>query len=502
MILTGVRLQLRSETRLGPLPPGQFRIFDTEASNAWGEDDKGARRVHLDRFIIECGEFVTLTPLADADSRQFGLVIGNAFVVDLDERLSSSHFSEFISSEDKKSAFEQLYERLFGTFIVIIRFEVECYLYLDAGGCLSAVYSKELGIVGATAAAILPPGAYESRFQRDLYAQLDVANDGWFPSGLTAHRGVSRLLCNHRLNLQDLTPTRHWPVKASQRSDNAPETLQRLASAIQGNLCIVFDHFRAALAVTGGADSRALLSLLRDRRNQLVTYIVDTGPDSALDIYLSERIARTGGLQHRVLSPLAPDPEIERRWRFRCGDAIGGLNARIHTALRRLDDRDAIVDGSGAETARGFFWKDADSFDTRVTAEMISRRLGMPAVGEVVEATERWLEGAPKGDAFFTLDLAYLELRNSAWAYAGSYVDPPLLHFSPYISRRTIAAMFQLPIATKMEGFPQAIVRMRWPELSEIPYNRYADMRDWLRMGRRAANINRVAKKLRKLMAP
>ena len=77
------------------------------------------------------------------------------------------------------------------------------------------------------------------------------------------------------------------------------------------------------------------------------------------------------------------------------------------------------------------------------------RRMGMAVAPETFAATEHWLSQAPSGDAFFLLDLAYLELRDCPWAYAQSYVDPPLLHFSPFISRRSITAMFELPIALK-----------------------------------------------------
>jgi hypothetical protein len=384
----------------------------------------------------------------------------------------------------------------------VLKFQDGCYLYLDAGGCLSAVYSQELGIAGATAASILSSEAYDSRRDMALYRRLDVAREGWFPSGLTGHRGVSRLLCNHRLDLQAMKSERCWPVAPPQRNADEDAVLERLGAALRDNLDVVFDHYRAAIAVTGGGDSRSLLSLLRHRRDRLVTYIVDAGPGTALDIHLSQMVAEAAGLKRQVLLPLGADPENERRWHFRAGHAVGGSNAHIHTALSHLEDCEAIIDGSGGETGRCFFWKDGDSEGTVVTSDMIAQRLGMPSSREVVEATQLWLQGVPKGDAFFTLDLAYLELRNSAWAYAQSYTDPSLLHFSPYLSRRTVSAMFELPISTKRAGFPKAIILRNWPDLAAVPYNRYGDARDWMRLARKATDPRRVLKKVRKLLAP
>jgi hypothetical protein len=208
-------------------------------------------------------------------------------------------------------------------------------------------------------------------------------------------------------------------------------------------------------------------------------------------------------LRHQVLLPAKRNPEIEARWVYRCGHALGGLNAWIHTALDQLGDVEAIVDGSGAETARCFFWRKSDQIESTVSAEMIARRFGMPICAAVVDATEHWLSGTPKGDAFFTLDLAYLELRNCPWGYAQSYVDPPLLHFSPYMSRRTVSGMFELPLRAKQAShFPWAVIQLYWPQLLEAPRNKYGDARDWIRVARNLSNVKLVRKKVRKLLAP
>ena len=315
---------------------------------------------------------------------------------------------------------------------------------------------------------------------------------------------MSRLLCNHRLELDAWSASRHWPAVAPRRAENEADALAALSSAVRNNLRVILDNFRAALALTGGGDSRTLLSLVQDRRAELVTYIVQVGsPNSELDVHLSNMIAKRFGLDHRVLSPPPPDPEFERQWHFRCGHVRGGMNSHIYTALHRLGDREAIIDGLGAEVGRCFFWKQSDTAVTPLNAEAITRRFGMPLRSEFVEATDRWLAEVPKGDAFYTLDLAYHELRSCAWAYADSYVDPTLLHFSPFSSRQAVMAMYELPISAKRgQGFTRPIIELNWPELSTVPYNKYGDARDWLRVAKRALRIYSVRKKLRKIFAP
>ena len=183
-------------------------------------------------------------------------------------------------------------------------------------------------IAGSTAAAILPPGEYEARFRKALYERLDVANEGWFPAGLTAHEGVSRLLCNHRLDLRSMSAARHWPQSAPVRTEDPTAAVDKVAASIRDNLDCVFSNVSAALALTGGSDSRARLSLARDRRQKITTYVVDAhNPNTDIDIYLSSQIARRFGVNHKVITPLPSDPAIQQRWRYRAAHAVGGGNA-------------------------------------------------------------------------------------------------------------------------------------------------------------------------------
>ena len=492
-----------SNTDLSPLPAGQFRIYRREGQYAQRSRAENARLFQVGDYVVECDELLRVSSLKDEHNNIQGLVLGYAFVAASTEPLSSRHFTDFFSSTDQAHSLELLFEQLFGAFILILNVDGKTYVYLDADGCLSAVYSQELDIVGSTAAALLAPGEYESRFRRDLYARLDVAHEGWFPSGLTAHHGVSRLLCNHRLDLDDLSAERHWPTIAPVRSSNKDASLNELAAATRDNLNCVFTNFRPALALSGGADSRALLSLSRHRREQITTYVVNPGTTNEdMDVCVSSEVARRAGIKHKLVSPLPDDPAIEKRWHFRGGHAMGGNIARTHTALSHLTDFDTVIEGFGAEVARHFFWRSADTADMVVTGEMIVQRFGMPVEQELVAATDKWLEHVPRGDAFFVLDLAYLELRSSAWCYAQSYADPSLLHFSPFISRRAFKAMFEMPLSVK-NGLPfsKEFVLANWPELASIPYNRFGDYRDLIRVGRKLTKLHLIQKKLRKVLA-
>ena len=178
-----------SNHRLGELPPGQFRIFKADSSHAMQSTRSGAKRVQIDSYIIEYNDPLLTTMLKDVSGNVIGVVLGQAFIADNGARLSSKNFEAVRIEGHTQEDFDSLYSELFGSFIIIVMVDRKAYIYLDAGGCLSAVYSKDLAIAGSTAAAILSPAGYESRFRKDLYVELDVVREGWFPSGT---HGASR----------------------------------------------------------------------------------------------------------------------------------------------------------------------------------------------------------------------------------------------------------------------------------------------------------------------
>lgn len=160
--------------------------------------------------------------------------------------------------------------------------------------------------------------------------------------------------------------------------------------------------------------------------------------------------------------------------------------------------------GLGGEVGRGFFWKKNDHGDMHVTAELLVGRFGIPYDKLVVERTTQWLAGLPSGMDFFTiLDLAYLELRMSAWAFAQAYAQDSICpHFSPMISYRNYKSMFRIhPDAKKTDYIIRQSVLDGWPELLKYPINRYGGAKDIIAMIHKLSNPKRVTAKVRKMFS-
>ena len=93
---------------------------------------------------------------------------------------------------------------------------------------------------------------------------------------------------------------------------------------------------------------------------------------------------------------------------------------------------------------------------------------------------ERWLATIPPGiDPIAVYELAYIELKMSCCWLAQSYVNPTMPMIAPLISRSIFTHMLHLGHdMRRRQAMPAEVIRRMWPELLEVPINRYGDWRD------------------------
>ena len=151
---------------------------------------------------------------------------------------------------------------------------------------------------------------------------------------------------------------------------------------------------------------------------------------------------------------------------------------------------------------RGFFWRPNDNERTKLDHRAVAMRFGMPPHPRVIDATADWWVAVRDMNPLTQLDLAYLELRMSAWAFAQAYAQDRIIsHLHPLICRDSFRLMLGLdPQSKRSNGFIVAGIQELWPELLAIPINKYGDHRDALTLVRKATRPSRVARKLRRLL--
>jgi hypothetical protein len=333
-----------------------------------------------------------------------------------------------------------------------------------------------------------------------------VIREGWFLGGLTAHEGIFRLMPNFYLDLDRFETRRHWPRTAIAPAGDPAEACAGIAGLCRATIAATAASGGINMALTAGNETRLLLSTVRDRTDALRFFTVDT-PDTRLDVHVACALAARHGLNHRLLPEITATAAEQADWHARTGHTFGGPHVRSHPTAQQFCDQPFFVGGLGGEIGRGFFWRRDDHDGMALTAQDIWARTGLPPDAPSLTAVETWLDSVRGLPALLQLDLAYLELRMGCWGFAMAYANHRPVHIHPLINRASFAAMLSLPpdwrrMQNKSNRMIREIIRQGWPDLLELPINRYGDYRDPLRLvGRAIRSPHLVAKKLRKLRA-
>lgn len=463
------------------LPPQNEKIFHGQF--VIGASDRpaleGARRIALRTLALDVFPGIAVSEVRDGAGAPIGALLG--VPVDVAAKAVVENGGTYAISEplaaDLDAFIERHIYRLAGSFIFVLDVEARRAAYLDANGSLSLVYAPEKGSAAATTGLLLSDQEYTERFQDDLYDAFDLAHDGWFTGGMTAHRGVRRLLCNHYLNFDTREPVRHWPTAPIAERTHA-DAIAIINGEVLATTQALIKSGPVAVALTAGNETRALLAIYRDIRSEL-TFVTLDAPGYDLDLQRAKELAARYGLKHLVLPPKQATPAGVVSWQYRVGHNITGNNMTGHPTIAPLAPY-YFIGGLGGEVGRGFLWLNADE-DTAIDAGNIVDRLKLPRHPVIIQEVEAWLAAAPKYSSLFLLDLAYIELRMSCWAFSQSYASADVVKIYPLISRNVYDAMLSLsPENRRANGMIRLSIDAAWPDVLDLPINRYGDYRDQL----------------------
>ncbi|MGC4024851.1 MAG: hypothetical protein QM744_06685 [Mesorhizobium sp.] len=470
---------------------GQFVI-----SAASEPVERGWTRQSFGKFNLDMAPGCQCVRVFDRSGRKIGLLLGTPIDLKRNSIITSDYsIEEALANASQIDSFvEKHIYGLTGTFLFILSAFGLNRIYLDCNGSMSVVYSAEKKTAGATAAVLLDSGEYSARFRKDLYDALDVDNAGWFTVGLTAHRGISRLLCNHYLDLDKWVAVRHWPLAAITSAHDLKQTFRNISDRVTQTINLLADNDITRVALTAGSDSRYLLACSRPLLDK-VSFVTVGAPAGEIDVACSKLLARKFNLKHDILPYKEATSAEIALWRLRAGHCVGGNNVKLHPSVRPLEGH-FFVGGLGGEIGRGFLWLNAEP-DTPLDANNLVARLKLPQIPEVIEKVGEWLKPLERYDTLFKLDLAYIELRMSAWGFCDTYVKPKQKELHPMVSRANYVDMLSIPPDLRRGGkmFPE-IIAMLWPELLSQPINRYGDWRDQFAVVKKALrDPNRARRK-------
>ena len=466
--------------------------------------DLETRKTLGNGLLLSAHPALELASVLDAQGEQIGYLLGVGIsAIDAKRHRDTISLKKSISTYQDIDAFvENEVYTLSGTFIFVLDIIGVQRAYLDACGSLSAVYDPERNIFASTATAFLDLADYKKRFRQDLYSHLRILGEGWFPAGLTAHVGVERLLVNHYLDLNSWQTRRHWPTGSIKPVADPVEACREIGAIARGVIDACIADGSTVIALTGGNETRLLLSVLKDCATSLPFATVESAK-TLRDVVITKKLVDRFGLQQILLPVVQADDDGAWDWHSRAGHCVGDVNMRTYPSIAPLSEYNYFIGGLGGEIGRGFFWKNDDKSKDSVSISRLVGALGMPPHKDVRTAIEKWYKTVPDMDIFTTLDIAYIELRMGCWGFPQCYSANYAEELHPLIGRRTFTLMMSLPPQWRQEQrFITETIRLYWPELLEYQINKYGDYRDYTEPARRALrNPRGILKKLRRVMA-
>ena len=190
---------------------------------------------------------------------------------------------------------EYLFAELGGRFVLLWQAaDGRVLLREDSAGSLPAIHAPAARLVGATVTLIdqihsLPPAP-------EVEAIFDFPKRrGFLPFGLTPRQGAHRLMPNHVLDLDSMTPRRVWPdagfaarppLDADQISAGVAET----AVLLRRHMTAILNQGETVLYLSGGQDSRTVLAAARGMTANLRAETL--GDEGLLDAHVAAQVAR------------------------------------------------------------------------------------------------------------------------------------------------------------------------------------------------------------------
>jgi hypothetical protein len=463
---------------------GQF-ILDRGAGaipQSWSSSDLGPWRLsHHSSLPVHTIRASGGTPVGWL----LGLAIGSEDrIIEEDWLLPSD-----VSDPDTGSHIESELRAMSGRFVAIY-LASEGRVYLDGCGSLALVYSPDLERVASSPNLI--PRSESCRENEPLIRALGLPqSDAWYPFGLTPRHGIERLLPNHYLDLTRWTVHRHWPPSDMAIGTGEPAgCVAAIATLIERSIAAVTRVYPAQMPLTAGRDSRMLLACARPYLSRIRCYTTSL-PDATaqLDCKVARTLAHRHGFQYDVGHwKEAAESEL-RTWLDRTGTCVAGRVWRGVQTEEQLDPARINLSGLAGEVGRAYYWRVSDTQTSPLSWSALLERIRIPPVEEIGIRAQRWLDTVPLRDTLAILDLLYLEQRLGCWAGPSQYGSVRSRFIVlPFNATRIFQLMLALPHEYRRENrLAEELIRARWPELLDLPFNEPIGWRRWLWKVRRAA---------------
>jgi len=462
------------------------------------DDFEGWEKIDVSPYKVHHCKDLPICTIRDDGGDNLGVILGYAIdsrgtllsdKVSLKTRANSGAFSSFINDWVNELA---------GRFVILISTQYLKRFYLDPSSSLGAVYCTKTGDIGGTVPLILerelssPDGISPSEVRK---------RDKFYLFGKTADSQIKRPVSNHYIDLETMTETRHWPPVEDDLSSSISreDTVKGVAEKLHLNIRALSRSHRVSLPITGGKDSRILLSAAMPNLDEIDNfYAYSVNWSTQIDALVGAEISKLLGLNfrfigikpRRALDIISPDAVSRARERMilSSGFESNGISDNDVLGALMAPKADLLLRGGVLEMTRAHIWGRSDigqeiSTERGLIALKVNREKYGDQYDEYIQFYEAWRDSLPNTASDRVLDFSHTELWLPSTAHVQFYAFNDIFFINPFNDRYLIDRTSRMPLKYKKNGkFVHDIIAYKCPDLANFPYHK--DMANILREGR------------------
>ena len=308
-------------------------------------------------------------------------------------------------------------------------------------------------------------GVYEYCFQETTYGETTPVNEIKMADSLCYFE-----FCEHGIR----SIKKNIPIDFETTVSTYDELLDEHSSLLQDQMNYVVSSYglKIATALSGGYDSRLMLSLARNAGITPDVYVY--GADDSQDVKVAQSIARGEGFSIKHINKAhfqKPEPEeyagiLKDNFYALDGlpnEGIFDFGANMSTRRKRAEDGTLILNGGGGEIYRNFFYLPnlsysvdqlIDVFYTRYTADFCTEAFSEDHYRDQLKSKIIYaLELESEHMSRTQLEYAYPAFRLRYWTAKDNSNNNRLSSFlTPFICYETIRATLKMPLKFKTHG--------------------------------------------------
>lgn len=392
--------------------------------------------------------------------------------------------NEQILNDLVKLEFSALLERIgdFAGRFVLILFEMDRFIILhDATAARKVFFSERNGAMWFSSqqhllAKVMGISRTENPsklafYGSDFFPELNNSDLG----NTTYYDEISQMMSNHYFDVRSRSVARYWPLHPLPRL-TFKEVADKCTHILSGHLTSISKRYDIMLPVTGGSDSRLLMSATKAFRGDVLYYInqIVHSRSEDRDIKTSKKLFRKLGMDFNVL-PLTTeiDPEFKKIYFDNNPLASNFFLPHIYNYYLHFQDK-INLPGHIASAPWGVYQMDR----RKVTINEIIDFYEVPQFEYAHEYYHQWMSGVNNlcnNCGLNVINLFYWEERINNWGNQVS-IDKDIAQeeVNPLNSRVLNELYLSIPLKYNNEPdkkLHRQIILNLWPELMKLPFN-------------------------------